>query len=157
MACKKSQSTCFISSFSRGIHFRKEKSKKKNFGASKMRFLAKICPKNDFFAHFCTFCAHFCIILTECNVVPVVGHGRQVYDMISDIFFFKNGQKRPKTVKNGKNDQKRPKNGQKCDFFFFFFACFFPIVQTFHLLQLKTVKNSPKWSKMAKNSQKRHF
>merc|ERR1739842_190643 len=83
--------------------FLKRKKKKKNFGASKMRFLAKICPKNDFFAHFCTFCAHFCIILTECNVAPVVGHGRQVYDMISDIFFL---QKLPKTAKNGQKWQK---------------------------------------------------
>ena len=104
--------------------FLKRKKQKKIFGASKMRFLAKICPKNDFFAHFCTFCAHFCIILTECNVAPVVGHGRQVSDMISDIFFFKNGQKRPKTAKNG---QKWPKTAKKRDFFFFFFFClFFP-------------------------------
>ena len=120
-----------------------------------MRFLAKICPKNDFFAHFCTFCAHFCIILTECNVAPVVGHGRQVNDMISDIFFFKNGQKRPKTTKNGKNDQKRPKNGQKCDFFFFFFLLVFSLLcRHFICCSLKRSKiaqNGQKWPKTAKN------
>jgi len=68
-----------------------------------MRFLAKIGPKNDVCAHFCTFCAHFCIILAECNVAQVVGHGRQVYDMISDTLEFKNGQKM------SKNGQKPPK------------------------------------------------
>ena len=66
-------------------------------------FWPKLAQKMIFFAHFCTFCAHFCIILTECNVAPVVGHGRQVYDMISDIFFFKNCQKRPKMAKMTKN------------------------------------------------------
>ena len=65
-----------------------------------MRFLAKIGPKNDVCAHFCTFCAHFCIILAECNVAQVVGHGRQVYDMISDTLEFKNGQKMSKNLQS---------------------------------------------------------
>ena len=47
--------------------------------------------------------AHFCIILVECNVAQVVGHVRQVYDMISDTLEFKNGQKM------SKNGQKPPK------------------------------------------------
>ena len=110
-----------------------------------MRFLAKICPKNDFFAHFCTFCAHFCIILTECNVAPVVGHGRQVSDMISDIFFFKNGQKWPKTAKNG----------QKTRFFFCFFLLVFSLLCRHficcNLKRSKIAKNSQKWPKIAQN------
>jgi len=114
-----------------------------------MRFLAKICPKNDFFAHFCTFCAHFCIILTECNVAPVVGHGRQVSDMISDIFFF---QKRPKTAKNG---QKRPKNAIFFFFFFFFFLLVFSLLCRHFiccsLKRSKIAKNGQKWPKTAKN------
>ena len=83
--------------------FLKRKKQKKILPGSKMRFLAKIGPKNDVCAHFCTFCAHFCIILAECNVAQVVGHGRQVYDMISDTLEFKNGQKM------SKNGQKPPK------------------------------------------------
>jgi len=51
-----------------------------------------------------------------------------VYDMFSEIFEFKNGQKRPKMAKTAKNGQKLPntaKNGQKCDFFSSFFFCLF--------------------------------
>ena len=120
-----------------------------------MRFLAKIGPKNDVCAHFCTFCAHFCIILAECNVAQVVGHERQVYDMISDTLEFKNGQKnvqkRPKTSKMTKNGQKTVKNV----IFFFFFCLFFSLLcRHFICCSLKRSKiaqNGQKWPKTAKN------
>merc|ERR1712001_227650 len=65
--------------------------------------------------------------------------GRQVYDMISDMFFFKNGQKRPKTVKKG--------------FFFFFFLLVFPLLCRHFiccsLKRSKVAKNGQKWLKIA--------
>ena len=85
-----------------------------------MRFLAKIGPKNDVCAHFCTFCAHFCIILAECNVAQVVGHGRQVYDMISDTLEFKNGQKMSKKGQKGAKNTPHLKFGQILSIFLLF-------------------------------------
>ena len=130
--------------------FLKRKKQKKFCRGSKMRFLAKIGPKNDVCAHFCTFCAHFCIILAECNVAQVVGHGRQVYDMISDTLEFKNGQK---MSKNGQKPPKWPKTAKKRSkmlaLLVFSLLCRHFICCS--LKRSKIAQNGQKWPKTAKN------
>ena len=126
-----------------------------------MHFLPKFAQKMIFLhisAHFVHISALF---LQSAMFAPVVGHGRQVSDMISDIFFFKNGQKRPKTAKNGqkrpktaKNGQKWPKTAKKRDFFFFFLLVFSLLCRHFiccSLKRSKIAKNGQKWPKTAKN------
>ena len=130
--------------------FLKRKKQKKILPGVKNAFFGQNWPKKWCL---CTFCAHFCIILAECNVAQVVGHGRQVYDMISDTLEFKNGQK---MSKNGQKPPKWPKTVRKWwkMQFLFLMLTFFLFRRHFICCSLKRSKiaqNGQKWPKTAQN------